>query len=81
MGFPKQTCGDLIPDVLIAWRERTQGYMEGSELKGPALLQVAKRMRHALVGALRQGNSSEVDACCLGAHSLLPSDSFPDSRS
>lgn len=27
---------------------------------------VAKRMRHAMVGALRQGNSSEVDACCLG---------------
>ena len=28
---------------------------------------VAKRMRHAMVGALRQGNSSEIDACCLGA--------------
>ena len=31
---------------------------------------VAKRMRHAMVGALRQGNSSEVDACCLGARAL-----------
>ena len=28
---------------------------------------VAKRMRHAMVGALRQGNTSDVDACCLGA--------------
>jgi len=27
---------------------------------------VAKRMRHAMVGALRQGNTSDVDACCLG---------------
>ena len=28
---------------------------------------VAKRMRHAMVAALRQQNTSDVDACCLGA--------------
>ena len=28
---------------------------------------VAKRMRHAMVGALKGGNVSNVDACCLGA--------------
>ena len=32
---------------------------------------VAKRMRHAMVGALRQGNSSEVDACCLGRLAIV----------
>ena len=43
------------------------GYVEGVGGEEWMLSQVAKRMRHALVGALRQGNSSEIDACCLGA--------------
>ena len=32
---------------------------------------VAKRMRHAMVAALRQQNTSDVDVCCLGAPSFL----------
>ena len=32
---------------------------------------VAKRMRHAMVSALRADNVTQVDACCLGAHPCL----------
>ena len=33
---------------------------------------VAKRMRHAMVAALRQQNTSDVDACCLGRQHPSP---------